>query len=85
MASNLDPSILNNNNERFETGSSRTGYNNGKQSLQASNLKEIIFLKKKQHDLDVRSTLPANCYRGCLERCLRFENTHSVTENSLFV
>jgi hypothetical protein len=41
MASNLDPSILNNNNERFETGSSRTGYNNGKESLQASNLKEI--------------------------------------------
>jgi hypothetical protein len=46
MASNLDPSILNNNNERFETGSSRTGYNNGKQSLQASNLKEINLKKK---------------------------------------
>jgi hypothetical protein len=37
-------------------------------------LKKLIFFKKKQHDLDVRSTLPANCYRGCLERCLRFEN-----------
>lgn len=43
-------------------------------------LKKLI-LKKKQHDLDVRSTLPANC----LERCLRFENMPSVTENSVFV